>query len=65
MNWKDYKKLSEADKIDIWPTLTEEIQKQILKQKAAAYDRKLKDEVMKSLGLTKVKGSVSGKTYWE
>ncbi len=26
---------------------------------------KQKDELMKSLGLTKVKGAVSGKTYWE
>ena len=27
--------------------------------------RKEKDDAMRSLGLTKVKGSVSGKTYWE
>lgn len=27
--------------------------------------RKEKNDVMKSLGLTKVKGAVSGKTYWE
>jgi hypothetical protein len=27
--------------------------------------RKAKDDVYSSLGLTKVKGAVSGKTYWE
>lgn len=27
--------------------------------------RKEKEELMKDLGLTKVKGSLSGKTYWE
>lgn len=27
--------------------------------------RKAREAVMRSLGLTKVKGAVSGKTYWE
>lgn len=32
-------------------------------KRAAA--RKERDSLMRSFGLTKVKGSVSGKTYWE
>ena len=39
------------------------------KKKAAAkrarQNRKERDEVMKSCGLTKVRGAVSGKIYWE
>ena len=31
----------------------------------ATYRRKLKDQVMKDLGMVKVKGCVSGKVYWE
>lgn len=29
------------------------------------YNRKLKEEAMESIGLTKVIGAVSGKVYWE
>ena len=39
------------------------------KKKAAAkrarQNRKVRDDLMESIGLTKVKGAVSGKTYWE
>lgn len=30
-----------------------------------ARERRQKDDLMRSLGLTKVKGAVSGDTYWE
>jgi hypothetical protein len=37
-----------------------------LRKKAlAAINRKNKDDIMESMGLTKVRGSVSGKIYWE
>ena len=35
------------------------------KTNAATRRRKEREYVMESLGLTKVKGPVSGKTYWE
>ena len=34
-------------------------------QKRAYQRRKMRDEIMKDLGLTKVRGAVSGRTYWE
>jgi len=36
-----------------------------VKAAAAARKRRENDDLMRSLGLTKVKGAVSGKTYWE
>jgi hypothetical protein len=65
MNWKDFKKLNNSQRNDLWPTLDEETQKKIRKQRKTAANRKNKDEIMKSLGLEKVKGVISGKTYWE
>lgn len=34
------------------------------RQRANA-NRKAKDAIMRSMGLTKVRGAVSGRTYWE
>lgn len=39
--------------------------KLINKPKSKALSRKTKDQLMRDMGLTKVKGSVSGKTYYE
>ena len=37
-----------------------------LRKKAeSAYKRRAKNDLMESFGLTRVKGAVSGKTYWE
>ncbi len=36
-----------------------------LKAAKARLRRKLRDDAMRSLGLVKVKGAVSGRTYWE
>ena len=35
------------------------------RSKRAAKNRKIKDSIMSDLGMVKVKGSVSGRTYWE
>ena len=36
-----------------------------IKAAKSARNRREKDELMKSMGLVKVRGSVSGQTYWE
>lgn len=36
-----------------------------VKKENARLRRKARDQAMKDLGLTKVRGCVSGKTYWE
>ena len=50
-------------------TVTEKDNKEqytaIRKSVITSVNRKARDEAMTSLGLTKVKGAVSGKTYWE
>jgi len=35
------------------------------KKAVAAHQRKAKDSLMEDMGLTKVRGAVSGKIYWE
>jgi len=35
------------------------------KREKANYRRKERNELMRSLGLTKVRGAVSGRVYWE
>lgn len=39
--------------------------KEINRRKKAKANRQSKDDVIKSLGMVKVKGEVSGKIYWE
>ena len=39
--------------------------KELKRKINASYQRKLKDDLMRSCGLTKVRGAVSGKIYWE
>jgi hypothetical protein len=41
------------------------LRKKIASRDKAKQNRKDRDAVMESFGLTKVRGSVSGKTYWE
>jgi predicted transcriptional regulator len=36
-----------------------------LKREKHNRTRRMRDEALRSLGLVKVRGSVSGKTYWE
>lgn len=43
----------------------EEAEKELAKRKKRNAARKERDDVMKSLGLTKVRGAVSGRIYWE
>jgi len=43
----------------------EEAERELAKRKRRNASRKERDDVMRSLGLTKVKGAVSGRTYWE
>lgn len=44
--------------------LTEDIKKKQARDRANLL-RKERDEALRSLGLTKVRGAVSGKVYWE
>ena len=37
----------------------------LAKKAKQALNRKQRDKAMESLGLVKVKGAISGKTYWE
>lgn len=46
-------------------TTKEEAEKDLAKRKKRNAARKERDDVMRSLGLTKVRGEVSGRTYWE
>jgi hypothetical protein len=39
--------------------------KAFAKRKRAREARRAKDAIMRSMGLVKVKGAVSGRTYWE
>jgi hypothetical protein len=39
--------------------------KELRKKAIKAIERKQKDQFMKDCGLTKVRGAVSGKIYWE
>lgn len=39
--------------------------KKAIRNAKARANRKAREDVMRSLGLTKVKGAVSGRTYWE
>ena len=48
----------------IEPKCSECEQKEI-KRKAANKRRRERDELMRSLGLVKVRGAVSGRVYWE
>ena len=57
LNNETGEKVTEADS----PEQYAKIRKSVI----AAVNRKQKDDLMTSLGLTKVKGAVSGKTYWE
>jgi hypothetical protein len=50
---KELSKLQEAER------------KRVVKNRRAMVSRKVVDSVMGSVGLIKVKGSMSGKTYWE
>ena len=40
-------------------------EKRKIYSKRASIANKIRDEAMRSLGLVKVRGAVSGKTYWE
>lgn len=39
--------------------------KKALRNAKARANRKVRDQIMRDLGLTKVRGAVSGRTYWE
>ena len=45
------------------PLTSEE--KRIARQKRSNANRKERDQAMRDLGLVKVRGAVSGRTYWE
>lgn len=42
-----------------------QVGREVIVQTVTTRNRRERDEVMKSLGLTKVRGAVSGKVYWE
>lgn len=60
---KYIKILAKGEKIyqDENPVFYNELRKKL----KAAIARKQKNELFESFGLTKVKGTISGKTYWE
>lgn len=46
-------------------TDAEQIAKKAAARQRANANRKARDEVMRDMGLVKVRGAVSGRTYWE
>lgn len=53
------------DQPEACPSCEEKNKKAAERRKKRKYNRKIRDELVESLGLTKVKGVVSGKTYYE
>lgn len=69
MNLKEFKTktkdMSKEQRISFFQSLPEEVQKDLKKKHKISNNRKQKEIILRSLGLTKVKGDISGKTYWE
>jgi hypothetical protein len=65
-NWQEVTEMEDKEVAEKeLSRLQEEEKKRVVKNRRVRVNRKAIDSVMSSLGLTKVKGSVSGKTYWE
>ena len=57
--------INHINHIRIYEADNPEEYKKLRKRAITNFRRALKDSTMRSLGLTKVRDSVSGKTYWE
>lgn len=64
--WKTKTKgMTVAEKENLFYSLSEENQDKLRKARKNQKRKQEKEAILKSLGLTKVKGVISGKTYWE
>lgn len=65
MNLKTWRSLTKEQRKEAVAQMTAEEKKDLSRRIMRAHNRKAHDQAMRSLGLTKVIGAVTGKTYWE
>jgi len=65
MNLKTWRKMTKEERRQALSEMPATEKKDLSKKIMRAHNRQAKDEAMKSLGLTKVIGAISGQTYWE
>ncbi|NPV00067.1 MAG: hypothetical protein HPY53_01680 [Brevinematales bacterium] len=65
MDVREYKKLPKEDRVAYLKSLDKTERNVMLKKIKKSIDRGMRDQVMRDMGLTKVRGAVSGKVFWE